>query len=407
MSFDPLAVRAQFPILDETRLGRKIAYLDNGATSQMPETVLQAVENHETSARSNVHRSVHYLAERATAAYEGARDIVTTHLNASRREEVVFTSGCTAAINLVAHTFGETLVPGDEILISTLEHHSNIVPWHMLAKRRGLTVRAIPATPDGTLDLTTLPDLLTERTKLVAVTHGSNVTGAITDVPALVAAARAVGARVLLDGAQMVPHSVVDVQALGVDFYAFAGHKTYGPNGIGILWMPHDLAETLPPFMGGGEMIASVSLTDVTYAAPPLRFEAGTPPIANAVGLGAALQWLDGLDRAGAEKHLRGLTQILIDDLSTINRVQVIGPVTADTHRLPVVSFTVDGVHPHDVAQILDSFGVAVRGGHHCAQPFMDSLDIAGTTRASLSPYNTLEDIEALTGGLKKVLELL
>lgn len=407
MSFDPAEIRSQFPILNEEKLGRAVHYLDNGATSQMPEAVLNAINIHETAARSNVHRSVHFLAERATRAYEGARDDIAAFLNAARREEVVFTSGCTAAINLVAHTFGETLSPGDEILISVLEHHSNIVPWHMLAARKGLRVRAIPATADGELDLGKLDTLVTPKTRLIAVAHGSNVTGAITDVGRVVAAAKNVGARVLLDGAQMVPHSPVDVQALGVDFYAFAGHKAYGPNGVGVLWMPYELAETLPPFMGGGEMISTVSLTGVTYAKPPLRFEAGTPPIANAVGLGAALNWLQSMDRVGAEAHMKDLTDHLINSLSAMERVAVIGPTGNNAHRLPVVSFTVDGIHPHDVAQILDGFGVAVRGGHHCAQPFMDSLDIAGTTRASLSPYNTMDDITALTDGLREVLKLL
>lgn len=404
MPFDVSAIRAQFPILNVPD-APALHYLDNGATAQMPDAVLDAIRNHETTARSNVHRSVHRLAEAATRAYEGARQTMARYVGGAA-EEIVFTSGTTAAINLVARCFGARLQPGDEVLISVLEHHSNIVPWQMLRDRSGIVLNALPATADGRLDLDRLDGLVTPRTRLIALTHAANVTGAVTDVARVVQAARSVGAEVLLDGAQMVPHGPLDVRALGVGFYCFSGHKMFGPNGIGVLWGRADLLADMPPFMGGGEMIAHVALEQTKYAEPPMRFEAGTPPITPAIGMAAAADWLSGQDLAGAEAHLSTLTARAIDGLSTIRGVEVIGP-TGTQSRMPVISFTMDGLHPHDVAQILDSHGVAVRGGHHCAQPFMDSRDIAGTVRASLALYNDTDDIDALLRGLEQVRALL
>lgn len=406
MAFDVAAVRAQFPILNHTADGRPpLHYLDNGATAQMPDAVLAAMQAHETTARSNVHRSVHRLAEAATRAYEGARQTMAQYVGAAA-EEIVFTSGTTAAINLVAHCFGARLQAGDEVLVSVLEHHSNIVPWQMLRDRSGIVLKALPATEDGRIDLDRLDDLVTPRTRLIALTHAANVTGAVTDVARVVEAAQSVGAEVLLDGAQMVPHGPLDVTALGVGFYCFSGHKMFGPNGIGVLRGRSDLLADMPPFMGGGEMIAHVSLERTRYAEPPMRFEAGTPPITPAIGMAAAAEWLTRQDLAGAEAHLAALTAQAIDGLSAMKGIGVIGP-SGSQARLPVISFTMDPLHPHDVAQILDSHGVAVRGGHHCAQPFMDSRDIAGTVRASLALYNDTDDIDALLHGLEQVRALL
>mgnify|MGYP000200241026 CR=1 FL=1 len=409
MAYDVAAVRAQFPILHPVAADdgtvRPLHYLDNGATAQVPRAVLDAMVAHETTARSNVHRSVHRLAEAATRAYEGARQDIARFIG-SQPAQVIFTSGTTAAINLVAHCFGARLRPGDEVLVSVLEHHSNIVPWQMLRERSGIVMKALPATADGRIDLDRLDDLVTDRTRLIALTHAANVTGAVTDVARVVAAARAVGAEVLLDGAQMVPHGPLDVPALGVGFYCFSGHKMFGPNGIGVLWGREDLLADMPPFMGGGEMIAHVTLDRTSYAAPPMRFEAGTPPITPAIGLAAAARWLAGQDLAGAEAHLKQLTALAIDGLSEMEGISVIGP-TGTQARMPVISFTMDPLHPHDVAQILDSHGVAVRGGHHCAQPYMDSRDIAGTVRASLALYNDRDDVDALLRGLHEVRALL
>jgi len=408
--FDPHAVRRQVPLLADPPHGRSLHYLDNAATAQVPRPVLDAVHDHDTMRRANVLRGVHRLAEAATEAYASARATIAQHLNAAAPEEVVFTSGCTAAINLVAHSFGALLKPGDEVVISELEHHSNLVPWQMLRDRAGIVLRVIPVTAAGTLDLERLPELVGPRCRLIAVTHVSNVTGAETDVAAVVAAARSVGARVLLDGAQQVPHAPVDVQALDVDFYCFSGHKAYGPTGVGVLWARGDLLAALPPFLGGGEMIRRVTLTETTWAPPPHRFEAGTPPIAQAIGLAAALDWLQAQDLAAAGAHLHALTQRLLAGLASLaagrDRMRILGPAPGQP-RGPIVSFSVTGAHPHDLAQILDSHGVAVRGGHHCAQPLMDAFDLAGTTRASLALYNDAADVDALLNGLDDALRRL
>ena len=408
MSFDVDALRSQFPILDRTVHGKPLHYLDNSATAQIPNAVLDAVERHEIAHRANVLRGIHYLAEAATEAYENARLDVARFINAADASEVVFTSGTTSAINLVAHSFGQGLKPGDEIVISMLEHHSNIVPWQLLRQRSGIVLKVIPATTDGRLDLDKLDDVITDKCKLVAVTHVSNVTGADTEIYRIVEAAKAVGAKVLIDGAQRVPHGPIDVQALGVDFYAFSGHKMYAPNGIGILWAHRELLDALPPFMGGGEMIRTVTLEDTIFAEPPHKFEAGTLPIAQAVGLGAATRWLTEVDTPEATLHVAKLAEQTLSGLADIadGRIRIIGPQGTQS-RLPVISFTVDGIHPHDVCQILDSHGVALRGGHHCAQPLMDFFDVTGTTRASLTFYNNQADVDALLNGLDAAIKKL
>ena len=396
MAFDAAALRAEFPIFSGAA---PLHYLDNAATSQTPRAVLDAVAAHEAAARANVLRGVHRLAERATAAYAEARRRVARYVGAADPAEIVFTGGATAAINLVAHAFGARLRPGDEVVVSVLEHHSNIVPWQLLRDRAGVALKALPVTDDGRIDLSALDSLVGPATRLVALAHVSNVTGAVCDAAAVAAAARRVGARVLLDGAQAVPHGPVDVAALGADFYAFSGHKMFGPNGVGVLWARRELLESMPPFMGGGEMIGAVTLERSTWAEVPHRFEAGTPPIAQAVGLGAAAEWITALDSAAAGAHAAGLAERLLAGLAERPWVRMLGP--ADMRdRAPVVSFDVDGVHPHDVCAVLDSHGVAARGGHHCAQPLMDRFGLDGATRASFAFYNAAEDVDALLAGL-------
>jgi cysteine desulfurase/selenocysteine lyase len=399
MTFDVAAVRRQFPILSEIIDGKPVHYLDNGASAQTPDAVLDAVRTYETSGRANVLRGVHRLAERATEAYEKAREDVAAFLGVQPME-IVFTGGCTAAINLIAYSYGSLLKSGDRILLSELEHHSNIVPWQLLRARSGVEIDMIPVTMDGRIDLTALPSLLTPRTKLVSLAHVSNVTGALVDVRAVVAAAKSIGAKVMLDGAQRAPHGPIDLPALGIDFYVFAGHKAYGPNGVGVLWAKPELLEAMPPFMGGGSMIGRVTFAGTTWAPPPRRFEAGTPPIGPAIGLGAACKWMAELGWSAAHAHEMSLVQRLMDGLQKIDGTRLFGPASLQS-RYPVVSFVLDGVHPHDVAQTLDSFGVAVRAGHHCCQPLMDRFDLDGTTRVSIAPYNDNTDIDTLLAGVR------
>ena len=405
MSFDVVAVRRQFPILSEIIDGRPVHYLDNGASAQTPTAVLDAVRAYETTSRANVLRGVHRLAERATEGYEQAREQVARFLGVPPME-IVFTGGCTTAINLVAYSYGSLLKAGDRILLSELEHHSNIVPWQLLRARSGIELDMVPVTVEGRIDLEALPKLLTPRTRLISLAHVSNVTGALVDVRAVVTAAKSVGAKVMLDGAQRAPHGPLDLPSLGIDFYVFAGHKAYGPNGVGVLWAKPELLEAMPPFHGGGSMIGRVTFDVTTWAPPPRRFEAGTPPIGQAIGLGAACKWMSALDWAGAHAHEMALVQRVMDGLQAIDGAQLFGPASLQ-NRYPVVSFQLDGVHPHDVAQTLDSFGVAVRAGHHCAQPLMDRFDLDGTTRVSIAPYNDNSDIDALLTGVKHAAKML
>jgi cysteine desulfurase/selenocysteine lyase len=409
MSFDPAAIRAEFPILQREVRGHPLHYLDNAATTQMPHAVLNAVHDHETKHRANVLRGVHTLAEESTEAYEQARGHVARFLSA-RSEEVIFTSGTTSAINLVAHSLGNTFAEGDEVIVSDLEHHSNIVPWQMLRDRKGIVLKFLPVTNEGRIDLDALDALLTARTRLVSLVHVSNVTGAELDVRAVAEKIHAVGAKLMLDGAQRMAHGPFDLPTMGADFYAFSGHKMYAPNGIGVLWARQEILEDLPPFQGGGEMILAVTREKTTFAAIPHRFEAGTPPIAQAVGLGAAVRWIESLDQSRAESHLKALTGRTLDGLATLDKgrglIQMLGP-SGTQARMPVVSFSVNGAHPHDICQMLDGFGVALRGGHHCAQILMDCFDLTGTTRASLAVYNTTEDVDALLTGLDQAISRL
>jgi len=393
--FDAAAIRREFPSLADPRLH----YLDNAATAQMPEVVLGAMRRFELEARANVHEGVHRLGRAATAAYEEARKRAARFLDAYSVDEIVFTYGTTSAINLLAFSFGERLKPGDEILLSVLEHHSNLVPWQQLAARRDVVLRFLPATGEGRLDLDALDRELTSRCRLIALTHCSNVTGAMTDVAMIAGAARTVGAKVMLDGAQRAPHGPLDMRRLGIDFYAFSGHKTYGPTGIGILWGRRELLAAMPPFMTGGQMIDRVTLTDSSFRPPPRRFEAGTPPIAAAVGLGAALDFMQGLDWRAIQDHELRLTRRLLDGLAAIRGLRVLGPI--DTHdRGGVVSFTVEGFSAEEICIHLDSHGVALRGGYHCAQPLFRALDVDGAARASVAPYTVDADVDALLTGL-------
>ncbi|MBM3549459.1 MAG: cysteine desulfurase [Alphaproteobacteria bacterium] len=396
-----MRLRDQFPLLTSDP---KLHYLDSGASSQMPSAVIEAVTRFETTQRANVHRGVHRLAEAATAAYEGGRDEIAQFFSA-RRDEIVFTAGTTAAINLVAHSFGDALAPGDEIVVSELEHHSNIVPWQMLRDRRGLVLKVLQVTDEGRIDLAALDRVLTKKTRLIALAHCSNVTGAVVDLARVVEAAKSVGAAVLVDGAQRVPHGPLDIPALGVDFYAFSGHKMYAPHGIGVLWGRHSRLEAMPPFMGGGDMIRSVTFEKTIYAPPPTRFEAGTPNVSGVIGLGAACHWMSGLDWTRIAQEEMRLTGRLLDGLAQVPDLRVLGPLGLQ-QRIGVVSFALGQAHPHDIAQILDRHGVACRGGHHCAQPLMERFDLPGTTRATIAPYSEDGDIDALLTGLDEARRL-
>lgn len=395
-AFDPTALKREFPGLADPDLH----YLDNAATAQMPETVLQALRRFEIEARANVHEGAHCRARSATAALHEARSQTARFLHAHSSDEVVFTYGTTSSINLLAHAFGASLRPGDEILLSVLEHHSNLVPWQQLAAERRLVLRFLPVTDDGRVDLGKLGAAMSSRCRLVAMTHCSNVTGALTDVDRLVSAARQVGAKVLLDGAQRAPHGPLDIRSLGVDFYAFSGHKTFGPTGVGVLWGRRELLETLPPFLTGGQMIEEVTLTGARFRPPPRRFEAGTPPIAGAIGLGAALDWMQSLDWHAIQEHETALTRRLLSGLASIKGSRILGP--ADTReRQGVVSFCVAPFDAVEVCRHLDGHGVALRGGHHCAQPLIRALGVEGAARASIAPYTLESDIDALLEGLE------
>jgi cysteine desulfurase/selenocysteine lyase len=368
----------------------------------MPEVVFETLRGFDCDARANVHECMHRRGRAATAAYNDARASVARYLHVETNE-VVFTYGTTSAINLLAHSFGALLNPGDEIVLSVLEHHSNIVPWQALQKR-GVVLKCLQVTPDGRIDLSGLQSQVSGRCRLIAVTHCSNVTGAITDVRSIVDIAASVGAQVMLDGAQRAPHGPVDLQALGVDFYAFSGHKTYGPMGIGILWGKREFLDRMPPFMFGGQMIDEVTIHSASFKQPPRRFEAGTPPIAQAVGLGAALNWAYSLDWHAVRRHELNLTQRLLSGLASLRRIRLLGPADV-TERRGVVTFVVNGFSAADVCRYLDTFGVALRGGHHCAQPLMRAFGVCEAARASIGPYNNDSDIEQLLEGLESLVQ--
>jgi cysteine desulfurase/selenocysteine lyase len=398
-TFDVDAIRAEFPILLRQVNGRPLTYLDSAASAQKPRAVIGAMTAAMEGSYANVHRGLHILANETTEAYEAARRAVAGLLNAGSVEEIVFTKGATEAINLVAYSYGSLLQPGDEIVLSELEHHANLVPWHMLRERQGVVLRHVPGKDDGSLDLDAYRALLGPKTKLVALTHMSNVTGAVSDARAIAEAAHMVGARVLFDGCQAVVHQPVDVQAIDADFYVFSGHKLYGPTGIGALYGKAELLAQMPPWQGGGEMIANVSLDHSTYADPPHRFEAGTPPILEAIGLDAAIGWLTGQDRAAIAAHEHALYQRALDNLAGQNWLRILGDSPG---KGSILSFTVEGAHAHDIAQILDRYGIAVRAGTHCAEPLMQRFGVTSSARASFALYNTLDEADRFAEALIK-----
>ena len=398
--FDIDALRADFPILHQEINGRPLIYLDNAATTQKPEAVIGAVENYYRRINSNVHRGAHALSDRATSAFEGARETIARFINAGAREEIVWTRGTTESINLVAACLARSrLAPGDEILVSGLAHHSNIVPWQLAAEASGARVRAIPVTPDAELDLEAFEALLGERTRLVALEHVSNAMGTIHDVAKIIRMAHAAGALVLLDGAQAVAHLDVDVRALDADFYAFSGHKMFGPTGIGVLYGKRALLDAMPPYQGGGEMIETVSFEGTRYAGLPYKFEAGTPNIAGAIGLAAAVEYLEAFDREALSAHEDALLAHALGLAAEFPGFRLVGRAA---RKISVLSFNLDGAHHQDVGTLLDQQGIAVRTGHHCAQPAMAGFGIPGTIRASFSIYNTHEEIERLFSALHK-----
>ncbi|HET8530116.1 MAG TPA: cysteine desulfurase [Methylomirabilota bacterium] len=395
--------RRDFPILARVVNGHPLVYLDSAASSQKPASVIESVQRYYETSHANVHRSIHTLGEEATELYEGARDAVRAFIGARGREEIVFTRGTTESINLVAQAVGRTLGPGDEILVTELEHHSNLIPWQMVCRDRGTVLRAVPVLPDGYLDLDAYARLLSPRTRVVALAHVSNVLGTINPVAHMVEQAHRVGALVLLDGAQAVPHLPVDVTALGADFYAFSGHKMLGPTGIGVLHGRREVLERLEPAWGGGEMIKEVWIDRAQWNDLPWRFEPGTPPIAGAVGLHAAVEYLSKLGMAQVSAHEQALTALTMEALARIPSVTLYGPANPEM-KGAVVAFNVEGIHPHDGAAALDLHGIAVRAGHHCAQPLMKRLGIVGTLRASFSVYSTALDVQRLADGVAGIL---
>jgi cysteine desulfurase/selenocysteine lyase len=398
MTFDVEAIRAQFPILSRTVHGKPLIYLDSAASAQKPDAVLDAMTGLARTSYANVHRGLHTLANETTEAYEKARETIARFINADV-DEIVYTKSATEAVNLVADTFGRSLKAGDEIVLSEMEHHANIVPWHFLRERYGVVLKFVPVLDDGRLDMEAYKDLLSEKTRMVAVTHMSNVLGTVNDVAEIVRLAHAAGAPVLLDGCQGIVHTKVDVKALDVDFYVFSGHKLYGPTGIGVLYGKAERLAALPPYQGGGEMIGSVSLDKITYADPPHRFEAGTPAILEAVGLGTAIEWLNTVDRDAALAHEHALYERVAQRLEGVNGVRIIGTAPG---KGAVMSFVVEGAHAHDVAQVLDRYGVAVRAGTHCAEPLMKRFGVTSSARASFALYNTEAEADAFVDALDK-----
>ena len=401
--FDLDAIRADFPALSLEVNGHPLTYLDNAASAQKPRQVLDRMRQAYESEYSNVHRGLHYLANAATEGFEHGRETVRAFLNAASSDEIIFTRSGTGAVNLVASSLGQSIGEGDEIVLSIMEHHSNIVPWHFLRERRGAVIKWAPVREDGSFDLDAFRDLLSPRTRVVAITHMSNVLGTVTPVKEIVAAAHAVGAKVLVDGCQGAVHMPVDVRDLGVDFYVLTGHKLYGPTGIGVLYGRRDLLAQMPPYEGGGEMIREVTEDRVTYAEPPHRFEAGTPPIVQAIGLGAALDYMTALGRDRIAAHEHALSEYAHERLGGMNSLRIIGTAAG---KGAIISFEMKGAHPHDVATVLDRYGVAVRAGTHCAQPLMARYGATATCRASFAFYNSRADVDRLAQALLKAQDL-
>ena len=404
LDFDVERVRADFPLLRQQVNGKPLVYLDNGATSQKPQCVIDELVRYYTTQNANVHRGVHTLSQLATDDYEGARSKVRRFLNAADDREIIYTRGTTEGINLVAQTFGRQNVgQGDEIVVSNMEHHSNIVPWQMLCEEKGAVLKVVPINDSGELLMDEYEAMIGPRTKLVSITHVSNALGTVVPVERIIGIAHAQGVPVLLDGAQAVPHMPVDVRSLDCEFYVFSGHKLFGPTGIGILYGKGEILEAMPPFQGGGEMIKSVTFEKTIYNDLPYKFEAGTPNIAGAIGLGAAVDYVQALGFEGIEAHEAELLEYGTRALSAIEGLRIVG--TAH-HKAGILSFTLENIHPHDIGTILDEQGIAVRTGHHCAQPVMQRFQIPATARASLAFYNTKQDIDALVHGLDRVIEV-
>ena len=403
-SFDVTAVRQDFPILTQTVRGKPLVFLDSAASAMKPRVVIDAMSHAMETQYANVHRGLHWMSERTTEAYEGTRDLVAGLLNARERDEIVFTRNSTEAINLVAHSYGRAILqPGQAVVISAMEHHSNIVPWQMLRDAHGIELRIAPVSPSGELDVAAYEDLLSDgRVGLVAITHMSNVLGTYTPAARLAALAHDAGAKILFDGSQAVVHRRVDVQALDADFYVFTGHKLYGPTGIGVLWARRDLLEEMPPFLGGGDMISSVTFARSTWARVPHKFEAGTPAILEAIGLSAAIKYVEAIGYDAISAHEAALTDHAIARMSAIEGVTIIGRAQ---DRGGVISFTMDGAHAHDVATLLDRQGIAVRAGHHCAEPLMQVFGIDSTARASFGVYTMPSEIDALADTLVRIRE--
>ena len=398
--YDVETIRRDFPILSREVYGKPLVYLDNGASAQKPQAVIDAVTKAYSSEYANVHRGLHYLSNTATDNYEAARESVRKFLNAGSVDEVIFTRSTTEAINLVAYSLGlDGIGEGDEIVLSIMEHHSNIVPWHFLRERKGAVLKWAPVHDDGSFDFEAFEALLSDRTRLIAITHMSNVLGTVVPVADVIRAAHARGIKVLIDGSQAAVHMPVDVHALDADFYCFTGHKVYGPSGIGVLYGKKDLLAKMPPFLGGGEMIRDVTMDIVTYAEPPHRFEAGTPPIVQAIGLGAALEYMESVGREKIAAHEESLRAYAHQRLGAMNSIRIFGDAPG---KGAIVSFEMQGAHAHDVATVLDREGVAVRAGTHCAQPLLDRFGVTSTCRASFGLYNTVEEIDVLAGALEK-----
>ena len=403
-AYDVDGIRADFPILNQEVHGKPLIFLDNGASAQKPRQVIDAMRDVYEAEYANVHRGAYYLSEKATERYEGARDIVQRFLNARNRQEIVFSKNVTEAINLVAYSYARrVLEPGDEIIITDMEHHSNIVPWQLMRDERDLVLKFVSCTDDGEFRIEDLAKLITPKTRLISLTHVSNVLGTVVPIKEVAKLAHDNGAKLMVDGAQAVMHMPVDVQDLDCDFYAFTGHKIYGPSGIGVLYGKEELLETMPPFLAGGDMISTVSMGESTWAALPAKFEAGTPPIAQAIGLGVALEYVSSIGLEGIAAHEIDLLTHATQQLSSIDGLRIIGTAPGKTS---VISFTMDCAHPHDISTIIDRAGVSVRAGHHCAQPLMERMGVPATTRASFGMYNTRDEADTLVAALDSVREL-
>jgi cysteine desulfurase/selenocysteine lyase len=403
-NFDVNKVRADFPVLAQTVNGKPLVYLDNAASSQVPNLVIERGAKYLREEHSNIHRGVHYLSQHATSAYEAAREKVKRFINAPSAKECIFVRGCTEGVNLVANSYGRKFInEGDEIILSQMEHHANIIPWQVLAEEKGAVIKVIPMNERGELIIEEYENLLNERTKIVAVSHVSNSLGTINPIKEMIATAHKFGVPVMVDGAQAVPHFPVDVQDLDADFYTFSGHKMFAPTGSGVLYGKKEFLDKMPPYQTGGGMIRTVSFEKTTYAPIPEKFEAGTPAIAAGIGLGAAIDYLNSIDFAEAARYEHELLEYATEKLSAIEGVKIIGTAR---EKASVLSFTIENVHPHDIGTILDQQGIAVRAGHHCAQPVMQFFDVPATARASFAFYNTREEVDKLAEAVQKVIEV-